>query len=82
MQEIPLYALTEGEGATVTALTARGTMRRRLQDIGVTAGAHVDCVGHAPSGDPAAYRICGAVIAIRRADAADVLVCREACDAP
>ncbi len=74
MNEVPLYTLAAGDRATVTALTAEGTMRRRLQDIGITTGATISCVGHAPSGDPAAYRICGAVIAIRRADAADVLV--------
>lgn len=81
MNEVPLYTLAAGDTATVSALTASGTMRRRLQDIGITAGATVDCVGHAPSGDPAAYRICGAVIAIRRADAADILVIPRARDA-
>ena len=81
MNEVPLYTLAAGERATVSALRARGTMRRRLQDIGVTPGAEIACLGHAPGGDPAAYRICGAVVAIRRTDAADVLVCRGAREA-
>jgi Fe2+ transport system protein FeoA len=38
-------------------------------------------VGRSPWGDPSAYRIRGAVIAIRRADAADILVIPRARDA-
>ncbi len=82
MNDVPLYTLAAGDSARVSDLRAVGTMRRRLQDIGVTTGADIDCVGHAPSGDPAAYRICGAVIAIRRADAADILVIPHGCEAP
>ena len=77
MNEIPLCALAVGEIGRVCTLTAEGSMRRRLQDLGVTAGACVTCLGCAPSGDPAAYRIGGAVIAIRRTDAADVRVAVE-----
>lgn len=82
MNDIPLCALAVGETGRVCALTATGSMRRRLQDLGVTAGALIACLGRAPSGDPAAYRIGGAVIAIRRADAADIRVTVEGCEAP
>lgn len=82
MNDVPLCSLAVGEIGRVSALTAMGSMRRRLQDLGVTAGALVICLGHAPSGDPAAYRIGGAVIAIRRADAADVRVVPLGCERP
>lgn len=49
-------------------------MRRRLQDLGMVPGAFVECVGISPLGDPAAYRIRGAVIALRRRDAQAVLL--------
>jgi ferrous iron transport protein A len=43
-------------------------MRRRLLDIGLAENTVVECVGRSPSGDPAAYLIRGAVIAIRKCD--------------
>lgn len=68
-----LSELSVGERALVTGLTAQGPMRRRLLDLGLCEGAEVICVGKSPCGDPQAYLICGAVIAIRDADAAAVL---------
>lgn len=67
-----LSSLRPGECGTVAALCTEGEMRRRLQDIGLVAGTAVECVGRSPLGDPAAYRIRGAVIALRREDAASV----------
>lgn len=49
-------------------------MRRRLMDIGLIAGTRVTCVGRSPGGDPAAYEIRGAVIAIRDRDSAEVII--------
>ena len=78
-QQETLAALCEGERARVRALTQRDTMRRRLQDIGLIEGTHVECVLKCPWGDPVAYRIRGALIALRGADAAGVLIdAREA----
>ena len=80
MEHIPggerntLNALRPGEKGTVRAITATGEMRRRLQDIGLICGTPVECVGHSPLGDPRAYRIRGAVIALRACDAADVCI--------
>lgn len=72
-----LAALREGEQARVTELLAQGGMRRRLLDIGLTPGTRVACELKSPSGDPAAYRIRGALIALRHRDAALVRVERE-----
>lgn len=69
-----LHTLTIGEKAVVERLCNSGSMRRRLLDIGLTEGTRVTCVGRSPSGDPAAYLIRGAVIAIRDTDAADILI--------
>ncbi|ARP50421.1 MULTISPECIES: FeoA family protein [Caproicibacterium] len=70
----PLTALAQGQTGKVATLTATGSMRRRLQDIGLIEGTQVSCVLQAPSGDPTAYAIRGAVIALRRGDAAHVLL--------
>lgn len=73
---ISLDALCPGQKAVVTRLLSRGSMRRRLLDIGLTEDTPVECVGRSPSGDPGAYLIRGAVIAIRDDDGRDVLVRR------
>lgn len=61
-----------GERAIVRNLTAHGAMRRRLLDIGLVNGTCVECVGESPHGDPRAYLIRGAVVAIRRCDAENI----------
>lgn len=70
-----LSALRPGQSGVVRKLTAVGAMRRRLQDLGLICGTRVECVGISPLGDPAAFRIRGAVIALRRSDADTVYIC-------
>lgn len=72
--KLSLAVLREGECARVTELQAQNGMRRRLLDLGLTPGTRVECELKSPSGDPAAYRIRGALIALRCRDAALVLV--------
>lgn len=75
MQEKETLArLCPGEKAVVRVLKSRGDMRRRLQDIGVVNGTTVECVEKSPLGDPVAYWIRGAVIALRHEDADTVFV--------
>ena len=69
-----LIELGVGESARVTALRQEGAMALRLRELGLMEGERVSCVGVSPFGDPRAYRICGAVIALRNGDAAAVEV--------
>lgn len=69
-----LDRIKPGERAIVRELRAEGGMRRRLMDIGLTANTGIECVGKSPMGDPAAYLIRGAVIALRSRDCADIMV--------
>lgn len=71
---VPMCSLKSGELATVREITLAGSLRRRLQDIGVIPGTEIRCVGISPLGDPAAYRIRGAVIALRADDCRGILV--------
>ena len=73
-EEKKLCELCPGECARVCGLLTDGTMRRRFLDIGLVVGTMVECVGRSPCGDPAAYRIRGAVIAIRSEDAKTVCI--------
>lgn len=72
-----LNDIKPGQTSVVQSLRAHGSMRRRLLDIGLVEGTRVECVGVSPLGDPSAYLIRGAVIAIRAADCRDVLIGEE-----
>ncbi len=69
-----LNQLSVGERAKVDALVATGSMRRRLLDIGLIENTEIECIGRSPSGDPSAYLIRGAVIAIRSEDCEGILI--------
>lgn len=69
-----LSSLKDGQTAQVTRLLSTGSMRRRLQDIGLIEGTTVECLHRSPSGDPVAYAIRGATIALRSEDSGSVLV--------
>ncbi|MBQ9156328.1 MAG: ferrous iron transport protein A [Eubacterium sp.] len=69
-----LFDIEPGQTAIVTDLQAAGSMRRRLMDLGLTPGTRVECLGRSPFGDPAAFLIRGAVIALRKKDCRDVLI--------
>ncbi|MCH1984103.1 ferrous iron transport protein A [Ruminococcus sp. OA3] len=72
--DLRLSQLKPGEKAVVVRLMTSGNMRRRLQDIGLIDGTAVECVGKSPMGDPTAYLIRRAVIALRDEDSRQVRV--------
>src|SRR5690606_14944349 len=63
-----LAALRPGESARVVRISAacQGPQRRRLLDLGVVPGTRITAVLRSASGDPVAYEIRGALIALRR----------------
>lgn len=69
-----LNVLREGEKGKVACLLSEGGIRRRLQDIGLIEGTEVECLQSSPAGDPVAYLIRGAVIALRSEDSRNILV--------
>lgn len=69
-----LRELLKGEKGIVTGLTSEKTMKMRLRDIGLVEGTEVECLGKSPLGDPAAFLIRGAVIALRGEDACHVKI--------
>ncbi len=71
---ISLCSLKVGECADVHTIELCINIRRRLMDLGLTQGAQIKCVGISPCGDPHAYLIRGAIIAIRNADAIGIRV--------
>ncbi|MDD2268183.1 MAG: FeoA family protein [Eubacteriales bacterium] len=69
-----LNSIKPGERAVVESLNSTGTMRRRLLDIGLIKNTEVECVGRSAGGDPSAYLIRGAVIAIRSEDCNNIII--------
>jgi DtxR family Mn-dependent transcriptional regulator len=66
-----LSGLPMGGRARVTGFSAmcRGPERRRMFDLGLVPGTVVEAELRSPAGDPTAYRIRGAMIALRRSQA-------------
>ena len=69
-----LSGLRNGECARVLSVNGSRKLDRRLLDLGFVEGAIVKRLFAAPSGDPAAYGVCGAVIALRADDASGIAV--------
>jgi DtxR family Mn-dependent transcriptional regulator len=76
VEESPLFlsSLKEGEEAEVIGISraCRGQQRRRLMDLGVVPGTTISMAMTSAGGDPKAYNIRGAMIALRE-DQADFI---------
>lgn len=72
--KIRLCDMLPGEKGQVFSLSEESAIPRRLGDLGLIKGARVECVMKSPLGDPTAYLIRGALIALRRDDAKYVLI--------
>ena len=72
MKRVCLSELSAGQAARVCEIRVEGALRRRLFDLGLIPGTLVCCRGKAPCGSPIAFYIRGAVIALRRRDAAKI----------
>ncbi len=72
--KVPLSQLPNGASGTVTFLTAQGQLRRHLLDLGLVAGSRVEAIRRSPAGDPTAFNIKGAIIALRNEDADQIYI--------
>lgn len=67
-----MYKLSDlkiNEIAEVLSVKAKGDLLCRFIDIGIIEGTIIKCVAVSPQGDPKAYLIRGATIALRNRDA-------------
>ncbi len=67
-----LASLQPGESGRVIALRCAGFSRRRLLDLGITPGTVIECAFPGPLEEPTAYRVRGALIALRREQANEI----------
>ena len=77
---LTLNDIEAGRRAVILRIGGGGAIRQRLLDMGVTRGAEVKVERHAPLGDPVEISVKGYYLALRRAEAASILV-EEAPDA-
>lgn len=71
---ITLNCLQVGQICRVKEINSDGILRRRLLDLGLIQDTVVEALLQSPSGDPMAYLIRGAVIALRSEVAYTILV--------
>lgn len=64
-----LDKLKKGESGIIKNVNTKRDMKRRLLDIGFTDQTKIECELISPSGNPKAYYVRGALIAIREEDA-------------
>lgn len=81
-EPVPGERLTDlllGEKARVASISrnVRGIERRRLLDLGILPGTAVEAEMNSPSGDPTAYRIRGALIALRQEQTDQIRIIRQ-----
>lgn len=69
-----LNELKQNEACIINKILTKGDIRRRFMDIGLLENTRVSCVGVSPMGDPKAYLIRGAVIAIRQEDSKEIII--------
>lgn len=74
-----LSSLSVGEKGTVLGISkrCRGQQRRRLMDLGVVPGTEIEAEMKSIGGDPVAYRIRGASIALRKNQADKIYLINE-----
>lgn len=69
-----LFDLQKGQKCLIDKISSGTDMRRRLLDIGLIENTPVECVEISPQGDPKAFLIRGAVIALRKEDCRNILI--------
>jgi ferrous iron transport protein A len=57
-----------GEKAQIISHSDSGELKKRLSDMGFIPGTNLECIMKSPLGDPSAFLIRGAVVALRRDD--------------
>lgn len=69
-----LSEFTFGDKGIVKELRVDGKIRRRLYDMGITPGAQIMFKKYAPLGDPIQINVRGYELALRKSEAAGVLM--------
>jgi len=69
-----LSHLKPGEYGRVIGITAKGPVRRRILEMGLTPGKQISVKGVAPLGDPMVVLVKGYRLSLRKEEASNILV--------
>lgn len=69
-----MNTVSPGESFIIQNIQDDCSVKKRLSDLGITKGAVLQCLFAAPFGDPIAYRVSDAVLALRKKDTAKIEV--------
>lgn len=72
-----LADLQPGETGVVAELRSQGPERRRMMDLGIIPGTSIMAEFNSPLGDPVAYRVRGAMVALRLEQARQILITHD-----
>ena len=73
VRRMRLDTVMPGQGCVLREIELPATQRARLEELGLLPGTQIRCLYAAPCGTPATYAIGGAVFALRRKDAAQIV---------
>lgn len=74
IDRLSLADLPVGSSCRVNSVELVGLLKRRILDLGILPGTVIECIRRSPAGDPTAYSIRGATIALRHDDASQIRV--------
>jgi ferrous iron transport protein A len=74
MAGITLAELKPGQRGTVMRVGGTGAVRRRMMDMGLTAGTEVTAVRRAPLGDPIEFTVRGYNLSLRQNEAQSIQI--------
>ena len=69
-----LSELKVGQKGIVVKVASKGTIRRRIMEMGIITGTEIIVKGFAPFGDPMELGIKGYCLSLRKSEASDILV--------
>jgi DtxR family Mn-dependent transcriptional regulator len=72
--KVMLDDIKVGSKAEVIKIESKGSLKRKLMDMGLNRGARVEVKGKAPMGDPIEIKVRGYSLSLRRDEAAEILV--------
>lgn len=73
-ETVSLNQLKPGEKGRITGMALEERIGQKLADMGFQQGRPVECAYRSPWGDPAAYYVMGALVAIRGGEAEKIQV--------
>lgn len=74
IHKTPLNQLKVGQRGIVVSLESKGSLKRRMIDMGLVPGSEIKVLRVAPLGDPIEFAVRGYNLSLRKSEAKDIQV--------